>query len=160
MDRIQVGIEESRPLLDKCGNACSEQSAECADGNDTMIFFNRIGGNFGIGAFTLGSLFGLLYEDAENVLSFSVTGGFQLMASISNSFQRTTPRVETFIATGRSGWMKIYNQTGTIGIRDCAINKNANVGEFNGGYDLNHLTLTTASYVVPVFTPSCQCLTR
>ncbi|MGE0883152.1 MAG: hypothetical protein AB7P14_06380 [Blastocatellales bacterium] len=130
-----------------------------ADGNDTMIIINRVGGNLGIGASTLGSLFGLLYDDAENVLSFSVTGGCQLMASISNNFPRTTPRVETFIPAGRSGWMKIYNQTGAIGILGAAINKNdnagASAGAFNGGHNLHHLTLTTASYVVPVFPPSC-----
>ncbi|MGE0882837.1 MAG: hypothetical protein AB7P14_04785 [Blastocatellales bacterium] len=131
-----------------------------ADGNDTMIIINRIGGNLGIGASTLGSLFGLLYDDAENVLSFSVTGGCQLMASISNNFPRTTPRVETFIPAGRSGWMKIYNQTGAIGILGAFINKNdnagASAGAFNGGSNLHKLTLTpTSTYTVPVFPPSC-----
>ncbi|MGE0884201.1 MAG: hypothetical protein AB7P14_11705 [Blastocatellales bacterium] len=131
-----------------------------ADGNDTMVIINRVGGNLGIGASSLGSLFGLLYDDAENVLSFSVTGGCQLMASISNNFPRTTPRVETFIPAGRSGWMKIYNQTGAIGILGAAINKNdnagASAGAFNGGHNLHHLTLNaTDAYVVPVFPPSC-----
>ncbi len=131
-----------------------------ADGNDTMVIINRVGGNLGIGAATLGSLFGLLYDDAENVLSFSVTGGCQLMNSISNNFPRTTPRVETFIPAGRSGWAKIYNQTGAIGILGASINKNdnagASAGAFNGGHNLHHLTLNnTMSYVVPVFPPSC-----
>ncbi len=131
-----------------------------ADGNDTMVIINRIGGNLGIGAATLGSLFGLLYDDAENVLSFSVTGGCQLMNSISNNFPRTTPRVETFIPAGRSGWAKIYNQTGAIGMLGASINKNdnagASAGAFNGGHNLHKLTLNpNSSYTVPVFPPSC-----
>ncbi len=134
-----------------------------ADGNDTMVIINRAGGNLGIGAFTLGTLFGLLYDDAENVLSFSITGGCQLMSSLSNNFPRTTPRFETFIPAGRSGWAKIYNQTGLIGILGASINKNdnagASAGAFNGGHNLHHLTLAafnnTNGYIVPVFPPSC-----
>ena len=130
-----------------------------ADGNDTLVIINRVGGNLGIGASSLGTLFGLLYDDAENVLSFSVTGGCQLRNSISNNFPRTTPRFETFVPAGRTGWAKVYNQTGAIGILGAAINLNPNAassaGAFNGGHNLHHLTLTTASYVVPVFPPSC-----
>ena len=130
-----------------------------ADGNDTLVILNRVGGNLGIGANTLGTVFGLLYDDAENVLSFSVTGSCQLRNSLSNNFPRTTPRFETFIPAGRTGWVKFYNQTGAIGILGAAINVNANAGSsagaFNGGHNLHHLTLTTASYVVPVFPPSC-----
>ncbi|MGH9801729.1 MAG: hypothetical protein ACRD82_15315, partial [Blastocatellia bacterium] len=75
-----------------------------ADGNDTLVVINRVGGNLGIGAATLGALFGLLYDDAENVLSFSVSGSCQLRNSLSNNFPRTTPRFETFIPAGRTGW--------------------------------------------------------
>ena len=131
-----------------------------ADGNDTLVIINRIGGNLGIGASTLGTLFGLLYDDAENVLSFSVSGNCQLRNSISNNFPRTTPRFETFIPAGRTGWAKVFNQTGAIGILGAAINTNPNAGSsagaFNGGHNLHHLTLAAAaSYVVPVFPPSC-----
>ncbi|MEK7830067.1 MAG: hypothetical protein AAB401_03230 [Acidobacteriota bacterium] len=131
-----------------------------ADGNDTLVVINRVGGNLGIGASTLGTLFGLLYDDAENVLSFSVSGSCQLRNSLSNNFPRTTPRFETFIPAGRTGWAKVFNQTGAIGILGSAINLNANAassaGAFNGGHNLHHLTLNnTAAYVVPVFPPSC-----
>ena len=131
-----------------------------ADGNDTLVILNRVGGNLGIGASTLGTVFGLLYDDAENVLSFSVTGSCQLRNSLSNNFPRTTPRFETFIPAGRTGWVKFYNQTGAIGILGAAINFNANAassaGAFNGGHNLHHLTLNcNQSYTVPVFPPSC-----
>jgi hypothetical protein len=131
-----------------------------ADGNDTMLIINRLGGNLGIGNFTLGTLFGLLYDDAENVLSFSITGGCQFMSSINNNTPRTTPRFETFIPAGRTGWLKVYNQTGAVGMTGAAINFNANAassaGAFNGGHNLHHLTLNcNQAYTVPVFPPSC-----
>jgi len=131
-----------------------------ADGNDTLVILNRVGGNLGIGASTLGTVFGLLYDDAENVLSFSVTGSCQLRNSLSNNFPRTTPRFETFIPAGRTGWVKFYNQTGAIGILGAAINFNANAassaGAFTGGHNLHHLTLNCVDgYIVPVFPPSC-----
>ena len=131
-----------------------------ADGNDTMLIINRLGGNLGIGAASLGTLFGLLYDDAENVLSFSITGGCQFMSSINNNTPRTTPRFETFIPAGRTGWLKVYNQTGQIAMTGAAINFNANAassaGAFNGGHNLHHLTLNCIDgYIVPVFPPSC-----
>ncbi len=131
-----------------------------ADGNDTLLIVNRIGGNLGIGAASLGTLFGILYDDSENALSFNVTGGCQLRSSLTNNFPRTTPRFETFIPAGRTGWLKIFNQTGAIGMTGAAINFNANAassaGAFNQGHNLHHLTLNSQmSYVIPIFPPSC-----
>jgi subtilisin-like proprotein convertase family protein len=131
-----------------------------ADGNDTLLILNRIGGNLGIGAASLGPLFGILYDDAENALSFSVTGGCQLRSSINNNFPRTTPRFETFVPAGRTGWIRIYNQTGAIGMTGAAINFNGNAtssaGAFNQGHNLHALRLNNQmSYIIPVFPPSC-----
>jgi hypothetical protein len=130
-----------------------------ADGNDTLLIVNRIGGNLGIGASTLGTLFGILYDDAENSLSFSVTGNCQLRGSLSNNFPRTAPRYESFIPAGRTGWLKIFSQS-DVGITGSAINFNPNsvssTGAFNQGHNLHVLTLSNAaSYVIPVFPPSC-----
>jgi uncharacterized repeat protein (TIGR01451 family) len=131
-----------------------------ADGNDTLLVVNRIGGNLGIGAATLGTLFGILYDDSENALSFNVTGGCQLRSSLTNNFPRTTPRFETFIPAGRTGWLKIFNQTGAIGISGAAINFNSgsasSAGAFNQGHNLHRLTLNSGmNYIIPVFPPSC-----
>ena len=130
-----------------------------ADGNDTLVIINRINGNLAIGASTLSSLFGLFFDDSENVLSFSVSGSCQLRNSLSNTFPRLTPRFETFIPAGRSGWFKIFSQS-DIAILGAAINLNANAGTaagaFNGGHNLHKLTLSAAgSYVIPVFPPNC-----
>jgi hypothetical protein len=130
-----------------------------ADGNDTLLILNRIGGNLATGTSTLGTIFGLLYDDTESGLSFSVTGGCQLRSALSGSFLRTTPRFEQFIPAGRSGWMRLYSQS-DIGITGAAINFNANAGTnavaFNQGHNLHALTLTSAaSYVIPIFPPGC-----
>ncbi|MFN0111326.1 MAG: beta strand repeat-containing protein, partial [Blastocatellia bacterium] len=130
-----------------------------ADGNDTMLVVNRIGGNLGIGASTLGTIFGIFYDDSENSLSFNIAGACQLRNSISNNFPRTTPRFETFIPAGRTGWMKFFSQS-DIGMTGAAINLNPNAtasaGAFNQGHNLHVLTLSSAaSYVIPVFPPSC-----
>jgi hypothetical protein len=130
-----------------------------ADGNDTLVIINRIGGNLGIGAASLGALFGLFYNDAENALSFSVTGGCQLRSSLSDTFPRLTPRFGTFIPAGRTGWFKVWSQS-DIAISGAMINLNANAGtaagSFSGGHNLHKLTLSAAgSYSLPIFPGGC-----
>jgi hypothetical protein len=130
-----------------------------SDGNDTLLVVNRIGGNLGIGASTLGTLFGILYDDAERGISFQISGGCQIRSSLSNNFPRTAPRFENFITAGRTGWLKLYSQS-DFGILGAAINFNpntgANAGAFNQGHNLHKLTLTSgASLTIPVFPPSC-----
>ena len=45
-----------------------------ADGNDTLLIVDRIGGSLISGASTLFGLFGLLYDDAERGVSFQIPG--------------------------------------------------------------------------------------
>ncbi|MEK7830943.1 MAG: SdrD B-like domain-containing protein [Acidobacteriota bacterium] len=131
-----------------------------ADGNDTMLIVDRIGGNLGIGAATLGTLFGIMYDDAEAGISFSVTGACQLRSSLTNNFPRTTPRFETFIPAGRSGWLKLFSQS-DVALVGASINYNANSGAqmnaFNGAHNLHRMMLSSAgSYIIPVF-PAIGC---
>jgi hypothetical protein len=139
--------------------------ASRADGNDTLLILNRIGGNLGTGTATLINLFGILYDDAETAVSFgfggssSSPGTCQFRSSLSNNFPRVTPRFEQFIPAGRSGWAKVFSQS-DIGLSGAVINFNANAGAssgaFNQGHNLHKLTLTSAaSYVIPVFPPNC-----
>jgi hypothetical protein len=136
-----------------------------ANGNDTLLILNRVGGNLGVGAATLtssalGNLFGILYDDQENAFSFTFSAPVcQFRNSISNTSPRTTPRVETIIPAGHSGWMKVWSLS-DIGILGAMINRNSNAAAaadaFNGGHNLHHLRLTAAAnLVVPVFPPSC-----
>lgn len=130
------------------------------NGNEMMLILDRIGGNLATGAAKLESVFGLLYDDAENVLSFAFNPNTcQFRSVISNSFPRTTPRIGQFIPAGRSGWMKLwsFDDAAIIG---ATINFNPSVATdsaaFNQGHNLHTLTLTnTVSVTIPVFPPAC-----
>ncbi|MBI1762845.1 MAG: hypothetical protein HYR56_15550 [Acidobacteria bacterium] len=132
-----------------------------ADGNDTMIIVNAIRGSYAIGASSTGTLFGVIYDDAETGFSFSLNGACQVMGSLADSFPRTTPRLSQIVPAGRSGWLKLYNLTTDIGILGTVINfnasANAQANAFNGGRNMHKLTLTTGTTTVtlPVFPPSC-----
>jgi hypothetical protein len=136
-----------------------------ADGNDTLLILNRIGGNLGTSAATLIQLFGILYDDAETSVSFgfggssSSPGTCQFRSSLSSNFPRVTPRFEQLIPAGRSGWARIYSQA-DIALLGATINFNPNsdasANAFNQGHNLHKLTLTSAaSYIIPVFPPNC-----
>ena len=134
-----------------------------ADGNDTMLIINRIGGNLGLGTSPLGTLFGIVYNDSEISSSFNLTGGCQLRGTLSSNFPRTIPRLEQFIPAGNSGWMKFWiaGNDGNKGISGAVINFNPNTAvsatAYNQGRNLHKLTLdSTNSFVIPVFPPPCR----
>ncbi|MBS1787878.1 MAG: hypothetical protein JST85_09160 [Acidobacteria bacterium] len=124
------------------------------DGNSPLLVLNSIGGDLGIGASGLGTIFGIAYNDVENSVSFSLTGGCQFRLAISNSFPRTIPRMNVFIGSGRTGWMKFQGDS-NYGILGAAINFNSNVFGFNQGHNLHKITLNpSVSITVPVIVPS------
>jgi hypothetical protein len=131
-----------------------------ASGNETLLVINRIGGNLATGVARIGPIFGLLFDDAENSHSFTFkANSCQLVGSLSNSFPRTTPRFESVIPAGRSGWMKFWSPD-EVGLLGMVINFNSNAGTavnaFNGARNLHQLTLATSvSLTIPVFPPSC-----
>jgi uncharacterized repeat protein (TIGR01451 family) len=130
------------------------------DGNDILLVLNRIGGSLVTGAATLTNLFGILYDDAENPLSFNFSPNVcQFRSSLSNNFPRVAPRFDQFIPAGRSGWGKFY-ATGELGLLGAQINFNPNAGTaanaFNQGHNLHKLTLTqSVQLTIPIFPPNC-----
>jgi hypothetical protein len=131
------------------------------DGNDTKVIIDRIGGSLATGVGGIGSLFGLLYDDAENPLSFTFNAAnCQFNQSLgTGTFPRTAPPFANFIPPGRSGWLKIYSLS-DVAIVGSTINFNPNAGTasnaFNGGHNMHKLTLTTgASVTIPVFPSNC-----
>jgi hypothetical protein len=144
-----------------------------ADGNDTLVVINRIGGNYATGANTIGSIFGLMFDDSETPLSYSIaSGACQFRASLAGNVPRITPRIETFIPAGRSGWTKFWGTTtrdnsGFGGgsaelpaLFGAVLNRNttsATVSNaFNGGHNLHKLTLNPfTSIAIPIFPPGC-----
>jgi len=128
-------------------------------GNETLLVLNRIGGDLSLGADKLGAIFGLLYNDTENAYSFTFTPGTcQFRSVLSNTFPRTTPRIETAIPAGRSGWLKLSSTSNAL--TGAALNRNpnatANASAYNGAHNLHGLTLNqSVSITIPVFPPNC-----
>jgi hypothetical protein len=131
-----------------------------SDGNDTMLILNRIGGHLGVGAATLTDVFGIFYDDMEVGVSFSFSpASCQFRSIISNNFPRITPRFEQFVASGHSGWLRLYSLSDQ-GILGAALNANRGVGTsaeaFQQGRNLHKLTLSSgASITIPLFPPNC-----
>jgi hypothetical protein len=126
------------------------------DGNDTKLIVNRVGGNLSTGAASLGTLFAVIYDDAENTFSTSFNGNCHLELSLgANNLPRVVGGWNALIPAGHTGWMKFWS-TSDIGILGSAINFNAAASGFNGGHNLHKLTLSAAAnYVIPIFPPSC-----
>jgi hypothetical protein len=133
--------------------------ASILDGNNTVLVVNRIGGSLVSGAGSIGSIFGILYDDQEQSHSWNSTGGCQIVRQLTNDFPKTSPRFDQVIPAGQTGWMKFW-PTGNLGVLGAVINRNPNAGTasgaFNGGHNLHKLTLSTSNtYTIPVFPPSC-----
>lgn len=130
-----------------------------AEGNDTLLILNRLSGNLGNGMDRLNPIFGILYDDVENALSFTLNPGTcQLRGSLNNGFPRTVPRFELAIPAGRSGWMRLYSTNAPVNGATINNNPNATSGSaaFNGAHSLHTLTLApTATMTMPIFPPSC-----
>jgi hypothetical protein len=120
-----------------------------AEGNQTMMVLNRLGGNLAVGATIMGSLAGLLYDDVENASSFTIPGGTcQIRGILNNNFPRLIPRYDQVIRAGKSGWMKIYSASDAA-ISGAIINRGTD--GFNGGHNLHTLSTTsTAVMTIPV----------
>jgi hypothetical protein len=131
------------------------------DGNDTLVILNRPSGNLSVGADAIGTIFGILYNDAENSASYQLSASqCQFRFSFSNAVPRTAPRFTNFVPGGRSGWTKMYSVSGATPLLGAAINYNpaaATSGTtFNQGHNLHKLRLVpNTSITIPVFPPNC-----
>jgi hypothetical protein len=131
------------------------------EGNNQLLIVNRIAGNLATGASTVGTLFGILFDDAENPLSFTMGGNVcQFRVNlVQGSFRVLGGGIEGAIPAGRTGWMKFYSPSDQAYLGSI-INANPSTGSaagaFVGGRNLHKLSLsTTASYTIPVFPPAC-----
>ncbi|HZS08835.1 MAG TPA: hypothetical protein VFD58_28625, partial [Blastocatellia bacterium] len=127
------------------------------DGNQTLLVINRVGGDLSSTAATIGGLFGILFDDLEKPFSFQFSAGCQFFGMLSGSFPRTTPRVDTVISAGRSGWLKFW-ATADEGLLGAALVFNRGAGTtssaYNQGHNLHKLRLTAAAQLtMPVFPP-------
>ncbi len=128
-----------------------------ADGNETLLVVDRIGGNLGTGVAGSGSLAGLIFDDVENAQSLRLNLSCQYW---NPSFPAgATSRPEGLIPAGRSGWAKFYgnNDDALLGV---VINTNPNVsaqtGAFTQGRSLHKLSYTNSAVLtMPVSPPNC-----
>jgi hypothetical protein len=131
-----------------------------ASNNDTMVIINQPGGDLAVKANSIGSVFGLLYNDTENGYSFSLTSvRSQLKFSFNNSTPRTAPRFTTVVPDGRSGWVRM-NGLSNAPLLGAMINFNSGSSgvptAYNGGHNLHHLRLSSSITIrVPVYPASC-----
>lgn len=132
-----------------------------ADGNDTLLILNRVGGSLATGFIgSIGDVSGTLFDESGAAHSFAFNAGeAQLVRSISRTFPVTAPSFETVVPAGTVGWMKMAGDA-DIGLLGAVVNfnpnANAQASAFNGGHGLRALTLTPAgSFVIPVTPPDC-----
>jgi hypothetical protein len=153
-ENITFGVDYNRlPRLLAVDNIASR-----ADGNDTLLVVNGIADTSSL-ATTMkgaGSVFALLYDDAENGYSTSFMVGCQLKRSMTDAFPSTAPRFTSVIPQGRSGWLKFYTTNAKAGIIGSVINKGSAAG-FSGGHNLHKLTYADNIRVeIPIF-PEGSC---
>lgn len=138
------------------GNALAVSNIpSLAAGDRTYLVINRPTGSYVTATDSVGTLFGLLYDDAEQSQSFQLpSGGCQTQGVLGDSFPRTAPRFTTVIPAGRTGWAKVYNTGGNTGIVGAVVTYNTtdNVN-FWGGHNLHVVTKTTGTNTAtfPVF---------
>jgi len=129
--------------------------ASPADGNNTILIVNRVGGDLGGTVAAVGQVFMIVYDDAENPGSATLSlPRCQNQITISNQGIRTAPPILSLVPSGRSGWLKFYSTAGNA-ILGAAINANQTTG-FSGGHNLHKLTLVNSvSLTIPVFPAAC-----
>ena len=137
-----------------------------SDGNDTLVVLNSVGGDLRAFAQTLRPLFGIIYDDAEQALSFTFAPGTcQFRGTVNSNFPKTTPRFESWIPAGRSAWFKFWVSNTTAAAQEpilgAVLNRNPNAGSisgaFNGGHNLHKMNTTpNGTLTIPVFPVTCQ----
>ncbi|MBI1761134.1 MAG: hypothetical protein HYR56_06820 [Acidobacteria bacterium] len=130
-----------------------------ADGNDTFVLVDRIGGDLTGSAVSIGTLFGVVYDDAESPFSFSsLSQSAQLRINFRCQFPARCPFLTQYIPAGRSGWLKLYNLTQDVALLGALFNFNPflQAGSFSQGHNLHALSLTNSVVLtIPVFPPTC-----
>jgi uncharacterized repeat protein (TIGR01451 family) len=122
-----------------------------ADGTETILVINRLGGNLATGAATIGPGFGVFFSSTEPPTPIS-------FAFNPNTCQFLTS-ISALIRAAGSGWLKLWgvNELGLLGASfNFSANTSTNPASHNGAHNLHKLTLTpAASLTMPVVPPPC-----
>lgn len=122
---------------------------------ETLFILNAVGGSLIDGAQSVSSVFGLLYNDIEQQLSFQFSSGrCQFTSKIGDAWPSTAPRFSAFVT--RSGWIKLYSTNGRAYL-GAAIARAKTAAGFSGGHNLHKLTYrSNARYMIPAFPTTCN----
>jgi len=126
-----------------------------AQGTTTTVLV-RVGGDLHSTIGPIGTLFGVLYNDVEEAVSYTLNGGCQYIFNFGQPDPRTVPRFPVFIPQGTTGWSRLWSvstpQRGLAGIFLITAAGNENV---RAGYSIPAGSLVNTSFILPVFPPSC-----
>lgn len=136
-----------------------DQVLTTVEGNNTMLFLNSVGGNVTTGITPAGTLFGVLFDDAESAFAFRAAMRCQLRRTLSDDFPVTTPVFTQAIRRGNSGWLRLQTVEPRA-ITGAAINfhpdSQADPYAFNGGANLHVLRYNdSTTLMIPVFPAAC-----
>ncbi len=129
------------------------------DGNQTQLVINRIGGDLLSGASQIGTLSGVLYDDLEVPVKFSLLSDFcQFRGTLGQNLRLESGNLDQAVPTKRTGWLRFWAEQdeGLLGV---VLNFNPDAGAqvVNRGQNLHKLTYTSmASFVIPIIPPRCQ----
>ena len=126
------------------------------DNNQALLVINRFGGDLTTNVSPAGTFFGQLFDDTPNSFNFAFAGNAQFICPLNDSFPLIAPAFSTAIPATKYGWMQFW-ATNDVAILGAALNYNATAttipAAFSGGQNLHKLTLTTASFVIPITVP-------
>ena len=132
--------------------------ASRADGNDTRLVLDHVGGDLTNGLTALGAGSGSLFSDTTTEYPFTFSAPAQLFNTLNNAFPALSGTTfETVVPAGRTGWMKAY-VTADAAMAGAVLNVNANAptsaSAFDGGHNLHILTLGSDALALNVASTS------
>ncbi|NBO65452.1 MAG: hypothetical protein EBU88_11540 [Acidobacteria bacterium] len=103
------------------------------------------------------TMFGILYDDAEQGQSFQWSFDCAGLKEVTSSFPRTAPRLDTVVPAGRTGWIRTYHVADSGAAMSMIVYNTAwstsPSANFHGAHNLHVLTRTSAAQTatLPVF---------
>jgi len=132
------------------------------DNYRTLLIVDRVDSDLTKGGATIGTLFGIVHDDAENAFSTAWTGGCQDVVPLgANNQPRVIGGWSLLIPAGHTGWLKFWSALepppGIVGAQiDYQSQQVEGKAAFIGSGNLHHLTLVPSCVIkIPVHPPTC-----
>lgn len=132
--------------------------SSAADGHDTVVVLNRLGGSLASRPDPLGFPDGDLFSDVGDDFPWSLpfTGARQLRRHLSATFPPTTPAFTTVVPTLQTGWLTLGNGFGEP-VMGAALylRRQGDAIREGGAVNLRATTLGSGGYLFPVTAAGC-----